>query len=102
MSFSQPGKNGSGNETAVVMLDGPYGGTTLDFGERETVLLVSGGSGVTFALCILDDLVGRIIKLGRPLSERTKRIQFVWYIRSYGMYFPSLVLILMANFSHFR
>jgi ferric-chelate reductase len=68
----------------TVMMDGPYGGSSLDFGEYESVLLVSGGSGVTFSLGILDDLVGRIVKLKRKGGEKTKRIEFVWYIRSYG------------------
>ena len=85
--LAQSSEYGSGKDTVAVMLDGPYGGTTLDFGEYETVLLVSGGSGATFALGILDDLVGRIIKLGRPHGERTKRVQFVWFIRSFGMIF---------------
>jgi len=66
------------------MLDGPYGGSSLDFGTFESVLLVAGGSGVTFTLGILDDLVGRIVKLRRPNGERTRRITFAWYIRSFG------------------
>jgi len=73
-----------GREHVTVLMDGPYGGSTLDFAEYETALLVSGGSGVTFALGILDDLVGRIVKLGRPNGERTKKVEFVWYIRSFG------------------
>jgi len=76
-----------GREHVVVLLDGPYGGSSLDFGEYEAVLLVSGGSGVTFSLGILDDLLGRIVRLGRPNRERTKRIDVIWYIRSFGAIF---------------
>ncbi|KAG1787191.1 uncharacterized protein HD556DRAFT_1410626, partial [Suillus plorans] len=50
------------------MLDGPYGGSSVD--------LVSGGSGVTFTLGLLDDIVGRCVKLGRSQEERTRRIEF--------------------------
>ena len=67
-----------------VMIDGPYGGSSVDLGEYETVLLVSGGSGVTFTLGLLDDIVGRCVKLRRHGGERTRRIEFVWCIRSYG------------------
>jgi len=67
-----------------VMIDGPYGGSSVDLGEYESVLLVSGGSGVTFALGMLDDIVGRCVKLGRPNGERTKKIEFSWCIRSFG------------------
>lgn len=33
-----------------VMIDGPYGGPTIDIGEYENVLLVAGGSGATFII----------------------------------------------------
>jgi len=67
-----------------VMIDGPYGGCSIDLGEYESVLLFSGGSGVTFALGMLDDIVGRVARLGRKDGERTKRIEFAWCIRSFG------------------
>jgi predicted ferric reductase len=68
----------------IVMLDGPYGGPSVDCAEYETVLFIAGGSGVTFTLALLDDLVGRIARLGRRGGERTKRIEFVWCIRGFG------------------
>ena len=67
-----------------VMIDGPYGGCSIDLGEYESVLLFSGGSGVTFTLGMLDDIVGRVVRLGRKDGERTKRIEFAWCIRSFG------------------
>ena len=82
---SSPSKEGTAHVS--VLIDGPYGGSSLDFGSYERVLLVSGGSGATFALGILDDLVGRVVKLGRPHGERTRTITFVWYIRSFGALF---------------
>ena len=67
-----------------VMIDGPYGGSSVDLGQYGTVLLVSGGSGITFTLGLLDDIVGRCIKLRRRGGERTRRIEFAWCIRSFG------------------
>lgn len=67
-----------------VMIDGPYGGSSVDIGEFENVLLVAGGSGATFSLGLLDDIVGRCVKLGRRGGERTKRIEFAWCIKSFG------------------
>ncbi|KAI0061356.1 iron reductase [Artomyces pyxidatus] len=67
-----------------VMVDGPYGGCSLDLGEYESVFLVAGGAGSTFTLGLLDDIVGRCVKLGRPNGERTRRIEFAWAIRSFG------------------
>lgn len=67
-----------------VMLDGPYGGCSIDLADYENVLLVAGGSGVTFTLGMLDDLVGRIVKHGRAKGERTRRVEFAWCIRSFG------------------
>ncbi|KAL5534772.1 hypothetical protein ACEPAG_1236 [Sanghuangporus baumii] len=67
-----------------VMFDGPYGGCAMDLGSFERVMLVAGGSGVTFTLGLLDDLVGRIVKLGRRSGEVTQRVEFVWCVRSFG------------------
>lgn len=71
------------------MIDGPYGGSSVDFGGMENVLLAGGGSGVTFILGVLDDLVGRIMKEREDGARgkgrmKTKRIQFVWCIKQYG------------------
>ncbi|KAG8876946.1 hypothetical protein FRB98_006957 [Tulasnella sp. 332] len=73
-----------------VMIDGPYGGSSVDFGQCENVLMISGGSGVTFTLGLLDDLVGRIVKerrngvSGGGALMRTRRVRFVWCIKSYA------------------
>ncbi|THH04361.1 hypothetical protein EW145_g5574 [Phellinidium pouzarii] len=67
-----------------VMIDGPYGGCRVDLGEFSRVLFVAGGSGVTFTLGLLDDIVGRCLRLGRSGGERTSRIEFVWYMKSYA------------------
>ncbi|PPQ80497.1 hypothetical protein CVT24_002591, partial [Panaeolus cyanescens] len=67
-----------------VMMDGPYGGSSIDLGEFETVLLFAGGSGATFTIGLLDDIVGRCVKLGRPNGERTRRIEWAWCVRSFG------------------
>ncbi|KAI0328824.1 iron reductase [Cubamyces sp. BRFM 1775] len=67
-----------------VMIDGPYGGSSVDLGDYESVLLVAGGAGATFTLAMLDDIVARCVKLGRRNGEKTRRIEFVWCIRSYG------------------
>ncbi|KAM5531189.1 hypothetical protein V8D89_015159 [Ganoderma adspersum] len=67
-----------------VMIDGPYGGSSIDIGEYESVLLVSGGSGITFTLGMLDDIAARCVKLGRPNGEKTRRIEFAWCVRSFG------------------
>lgn len=69
-----------------VMIDGPYGGCSIDPGNYESVLLVAGGSGATFTIGILDDIVGRCIKLGRRGGERTRRIEFAWCVRSFGTF----------------
>ncbi|KAG1790403.1 uncharacterized protein HD556DRAFT_1242280, partial [Suillus plorans] len=53
-----------------VMLDGPYGGSGVDLGLHESVFLVAGGSGVTLTLGLLDDIIGRCVKLGRSQEER--------------------------------
>ncbi|KAG1893580.1 iron reductase [Suillus fuscotomentosus] len=84
---SQINEKSEGNSDALVqvMLDGPYGGSSVDLGLYESVFLVAGGSGVTFTLGLLDDIVGRCVKLGRSQEERTRRIEFTWCIGSFGI-----------------
>ena len=62
------------------MVDGPYGGCSVDLGEYETAVLIAGGAGITFTLGLLDDIVERCRKNG----ERTRRIEFAWCVRSFG------------------
>jgi ferric-chelate reductase len=73
-----------------VILDGPYGGSSIDLGLYESVFLIAGGSGVTFTLGLLDDIVGRCVKLGRSQEERTRRIEFTWCIGSFGISFLTI------------
>ncbi|KAK7468573.1 ferric-chelate reductase Frp1 [Stygiomarasmius scandens] len=68
---------------ALVSTDGPYGGSSIDLGEYETVLLMAGGSGVTFTLGMLDDLIGRVVA-GRRQGEKTRKVEFVWCMKSFG------------------
>ncbi|KAF8630478.1 hypothetical protein AX15_002894 [Amanita polypyramis BW_CC] len=74
-----------GAETVAVpvytTIDGPYGGCTIDPAAYERVLFVSGGSGATFTIGLLDELVGKRLRTGQVV---TRRIEFVWYTRSYA------------------
>ncbi|KAG8736987.1 hypothetical protein FRC10_008673 [Ceratobasidium sp. 414] len=86
-------ETGSGGDVRVsVMLDGPYGGLSLDLGDFESVLLVAGGSGATFTLGVLDDIVGRIVRHHRAKGEKTRYIKYVWFIKSYACDGTSLSL----------
>ena len=67
---------------AYVMVDGPYGGCSIDPSAFETVLFISGGSGATFTIGLLDELVGKCLR--RTNEVVTRKIEFVWFIRSFG------------------
>ncbi|KAF9565746.1 hypothetical protein CPC08DRAFT_157968 [Agrocybe pediades] len=74
------------NEVPIqVMIDGPYGGCSLDLGNYENTFLIAGGSGITFTLGLLDDIVGRCVRKGRQNGERTKKIEFIWCVRSFDI-----------------
>jgi ferric-chelate reductase len=77
-SFQKP----SGGVSIRLLLSGTYGGISIDLGTYERILLVAGGSGITFALGTLDDLVGRIVRTGRARGERTRAIELVWFVPS--------------------
>ena len=82
--LDEPSKEQTTDALVQVMMDGPYGGCNLDLGRYETVLLIAGGAGVTFTLGMLDDVVGRCVRLRRRSNEKTRRIEFVWCIKSFG------------------
>lgn len=72
--------------------EGPYGlGTQLDY--YQTVLLVAGGSGVSFTLPLMLDLVrrrrGMLLEAGWGRKEgedvATERLTFIWIVRDVGM-----------------
>ncbi|KAJ7041407.1 hypothetical protein C8F04DRAFT_1391200 [Mycena alexandri] len=69
---------------AHFILEGPYGGPTLHAGDYERVLLFAGGSGVTFTLAVLDELVGRCVRQRRREGEKTRRVVWCWCVRSFG------------------
>jgi hypothetical protein len=48
------------------------------------VLLFAGGSGVTFMLSVLNELVGRCMRVGRRDGEKTQRVVWCWCVRSFG------------------
>jgi ferric-chelate reductase len=73
-----------GPKKVMVMVDGPYGGISFDLGQYENILLFAGGAGVTFTMGVLDDIVGRIVRLKRRHGERTRRIEFAWCVKSFG------------------
>ena len=77
----------SGSETEIsekvsreshrAFVDGPYGGTQGDFGAFDTILLVAGSTGITFALSILLDLSARVGNRRLPL----RHVELVWAVK---------------------
>ncbi|KAJ7198139.1 hypothetical protein GGX14DRAFT_573693 [Mycena pura] len=62
------------------VLEGSYGGPTLNADEYESMLLFAGGSGTTFTLGALD---ARCIPLAPAGSARApKTVRVVWSIRA--------------------
>ncbi|KAM0789812.1 hypothetical protein ACM66B_006663 [Microbotryomycetes sp. NB124-2] len=72
----------SANKPTPVLLDGPYGGLSknADLGVHDTVLLLVGGSGASFATALLEDLCGRILRGDKTVD--TKRIELHWVVRT--------------------
>ncbi|GJE90804.1 NADPH oxidase family protein [Phanerochaete sordida] len=77
-------------------VDGPFGSAArARWGEHASVLLMAGGSGVSFALAILAyvcmcmagrdgrELGGRRGGFGVP-GFKTRRVRFVWIVREFG------------------
>ncbi|TKA64962.1 hypothetical protein B0A55_09905 [Friedmanniomyces simplex] len=74
---SEKGKAQSLGGSHRAFIDGPYGGMQGDFAAFDTVLLVAGSTGITFALSILLDLAARAGKQKLPL----RRLELVWAVK---------------------
>jgi ferric-chelate reductase len=60
----------------TVMIDGPYGGLKMDLGRFECVLMVAGGSGITFVLGAVEEAL-RVIGQGAG----PERVDVAWVVR---------------------
>lgn len=90
-------KNAFGyGRVANVIIQGPYGGTGFtDLSESQAVLLIAGGSGITFCASLLEEILGQAVE-GRGV---TQFVTLVWSIKSincvdwYQHFFNQLLLI---------
>ena len=64
-------------EEFLCVVDGPYGGCQADLASYETLLMLAGSTGVTFALSILLDLAGRVQIQKFPI----RNIAMVWSVK---------------------
>jgi ferric-chelate reductase len=68
------------SSTHLTLIDGPYGGTHLDFASFNTVILIAGSTGVTFTLPVLMDISSRAQRTKLPVRE----VVFVWAVKTAG------------------
>lgn len=75
-----------------MFVDGPFGSSVrVPWQDHSTILIVVGGSGVTFGLSVLDHLCCILATVDRAadtekgrLSSNLQRIRFVWLVREFG------------------
>jgi len=69
-------------------VDGPFGSAVRVKWERHNgVVIVVGGSGVSYGLAILEYLCGVVAKKGKDGGEdgvKLGRVRFVWLVRDFG------------------
>ncbi|KAF8347435.1 hypothetical protein F5887DRAFT_1172715 [Amanita rubescens] len=76
------------NRTVKILIEGPYGGPGhAIFASYSAVVMIIGGSGITFALSTIQDLVQK----GLRGDSRVKVIELVWMVQSPGSCLSSLV-----------
>ncbi|KAG8768868.1 hypothetical protein FRC12_005313 [Ceratobasidium sp. 428] len=70
--------NGDGHRSVYVLVEGPYGGPRHTIiPSFSGVMLVLGGSGITFGTSVLEDLVAKSL----DGTARTMCVNFVWVVR---------------------
>ncbi|TAQ88505.1 hypothetical protein B7494_g3131 [Chlorociboria aeruginascens] len=74
----EPSGSSSTKVSHLALIDGPYGASHSDFAAFDTVLLISGSTGITFTLPILLGIASRATKGKLPV----KRVVFLWVIKN--------------------
>ena len=69
-------------DTIPVLLDGPYGGLEGDLSIYEYVLLIAGGTGITFVFPVVEELIDKMAF--EPNKTVCKSVDIVWSLRSEG------------------
>ncbi|KAI9679713.1 MAG: hypothetical protein M1822_007319 [Bathelium mastoideum] len=76
-SSSEATKESGSEPTCTTLVGGPYASSHSDFAAFDTLLLIAGGSGVTFTLSTLLDLAHRATLQKLPL----RTVDFVWIVK---------------------
>nr|CAG8474216.1 2565_t:CDS:2 [Entrophospora candida] len=71
------------NPTLKISIEGPYGKSSVQFMDYDTVILFSGGIGVTPMISILRNLVDRLVS---GMTIATNTIYFVWAVPNLDSY----------------
>jgi hypothetical protein len=69
--------NSAAVQTFLALIDGPYGASHSDFACFDALVLIAGGTGVTFTLSNLLDIAHRATSQKLPLRE----VHFIWLIK---------------------
>lgn len=80
-ALNSEARSHSGLRTNVIV-DGPYGGIgagMVDPADSQNVLLVAGGSGASFVIAVLEDLVSR----SAMHKIRTEVAELIWVVKVY-------------------
>ena len=77
-SIQQDSKNNATRTKHLALLDGPYGGSHADLAAFDTVVLVSGSTGISFTLPHFLDIANRASVQNLPV----KRLVFIWIIKN--------------------
>ncbi|KAJ7171086.1 NADPH oxidase B [Mycena filopes] len=67
-----------------IMIDGPFGSSSEDFLNYETVMLVGAGIGVTPFASILKSIWYRMNNFSQAGRTRLSKVYFTWVIRDYN------------------
>lgn len=73
----------------VVSISGPYGPASFIPSTFSSVMIVVGGSGISFALAQLEGIVSDCLSG----SGRTREVEMVWIVREAGKFLRSYLLI---------
>lgn len=66
-----------------VLIDGPYGGISMDTADYQTILIIAGGSGITFAIGAMEEAIKRRNECEGD-NRKALKLECVWVVRDMG------------------
>lgn len=92
-------ENGRFSKDLKVLIEGPYGGSTLRFETFERILIVTGGSGISLGFSYLQEMCHKQMSSTLRRSPRDPSIYFIWAMPKISSIMDTVITAKLHHFA---